>query len=208
MHPLIDSLKRLFSRREDPSVLTSDHQSANALLQESEPVTIAAAREATLGRVLTLSGCAEPSLANIKYLAKFSSAGRMDYKTLVRDGEILDSGTKKALGVRTRAFVGSDFFAILNTKGKTDPTEAASRICSIYNRQMECLSDLARGPSYIDGDRRLKFFPSNMAAGPCQEAKRRSKKLVNPGEADLLPLQSCQHPDQCGCRYLMKDYTW
>ncbi|MEN6450340.1 MAG: hypothetical protein ABFC96_07610 [Thermoguttaceae bacterium] len=164
--------------------------------------------EADTERALRIAGVTRLDVEAIKYFSSFCFAGLAAYKSLIRDGEPMDAETKKQNGLKTRAIIGDRFFSYLTDTGRSDPQAAAHAILSIAGRQYECRRDLQRGPDPIDGDTRLKFFPSNMAAGPCSRAAGLSGKLIDPKTAPILPFEDCNHPDQCGCRYLMKAYNW
>ncbi len=164
--------------------------------------------EATTERALRLAGVTRLDAEAVQYFSGFCFIGLAGYTALIRDGEKMTPDAKKLNGIKTRAIIGDKFFSYLNEVGRLDPQAAAHAVLAIAGRQQECVRDLNRGPDFMDGDTRLKFFPSNMAAGPCARARSLERKLVEPNSAPLVPFEDCSHADQCGCRYLMKRYNW
>jgi hypothetical protein len=112
------------------------------------------------------------------------------YKMLRMRGDILTKGQLQLLGIRTNIKISRQFYETLIIA-----TSISSALCS--RRDVHKLL-AAMGP-----DQTLRASPSNMAAGPCENANRLSSVPVRVSEAVLFPLSGCDKVGQCGCLWTL-----
>jgi hypothetical protein len=121
------------------------------------------------------------------------------YEDLRKQGDLLDRDALKALGLRANVKLSAQFLATLNESGRADPLGAASVIGSTISTALCTCRDL--GNMEAAGIDVTKFHASHMAAGPCAAAAKRDGQSIPVSDAPMLPFETCQHPDQCACRY-------
>ncbi len=121
------------------------------------------------------------------------------------DGTLIEKPRLKVLGLRGNVKVTAAFFEILNLEGRRDPIGAAHTITAAVNLAVHTMKDLRRMREYMGEDCFAVLQASNMAAGPCDQAKSFADKALPSATAPLLPLDRCTHPGQCGCVYRARE---
>lgn len=123
----------------------------------------------------------------------------VSYKDLAKKGDLLSQDALRALGVRTNTKLSAQFVATLNNKGRADPLGAATVIGVAISTSICTARDLGKMASA--GIDLVQFHGSNMAAGPCAAAAELDGQTIPLADAPILPLATCEHPDQCACLY-------
>lgn len=123
----------------------------------------------------------------------------VSYKDLAKKGDLLGQDALRALGLRTNTKLSVQFVATLNEKGRADPLGAATVIGLAISTSICTSLDLAKMASA--GIDLVQFHGSNMAAGPCAAAAKLDGQTIPFTDALMLPLATCEHPDQCACLY-------
>lgn len=157
---------------------------------------------ATVQRALSVAGVTNDSVETVAFYERQASSF-IDYRELRKKGRLLNAEEKRALSIKTRAHVGDEFARTLNDRGLADIQEAAARVAFALNAQRQSVTDISRRASA--GSSYVRFFASNMAAGPCAPAANLGGSVMPLERAPLLPLEGCSHPDQCACRLLPPD---
>ena len=164
-----------------------------------EPPSKEMIREAAISRALAISGV---SLNTDKNFAFLSIATRdvewITGLTIRRHGDRLSKDELRSLKVRANVIMTSQFIAVLNERGATEPMVAADAIAWIINAGIssaECIF------SQSDRQGRVKFQPVHYHADPCQAALAVGEIVVHKSDATILPLLGCSHPERCWCRY-------
>lgn len=132
------------------------------------------------------------------YADLFSGGSHVSYREVIRLGRLLSKDEKSALGITTKAHVGTDFVNSLNERGLSDLSVASVKISGSCNQAIHSHGQL-RECEQIDVKVRLRA--SNGAVGACSKASSLNLKPVLARDADILPFADCTHPDQCFCVY-------
>lgn len=172
----------------------------------SQPVTTPAKarpdRDGAIAYAANLSGLVSDQPGALAfYRATFADhpSRFVTYDDLRKQGDLLDKGSLKALGLRANVKLSAQFLATLNERGRADPLGAASVIGRAISTALCTLRDLAAMETA--GIDRAKFRASKMAAGPCAAAAKLDGQTILLSDAPMLPFETCPHPDQCACRY-------
>jgi hypothetical protein len=125
------------------------------------------------------------------------------YKMLRMRGDILTKGQLQLLGIRTNIKISRQFYETLNDEGLLDPSESAVIIATSISSALCSRRDVHKLLAALGPDQTLRASPSNMAAGPCENANRLSSVPVRVSEAVLFPLSGCDKVGQCGCLWTL-----
>lgn len=123
----------------------------------------------------------------------------VSYKDLAKTGDLLGQDALRTLGLRANTKLSAQFVATLNEKGRADPLGAATIIGLAISTAICTSRDLGKMASA--GIDLVQFHGSNMAAGPCAAAAKLDGLTIPLTDALMLPLATCEHPDQCACLY-------
>jgi len=149
--------------------------------------------------VLTRSGLANVRAEDIAFYRRALDAGKLNARDVRKMGNPISADEKRALGISYRGILTKEFLDTLNDRGMADPMMAAQ----IIGRT--ALSTISSGKSLRSsqeaGIEMVRFRFGGMAAGHCSFSRKMDGKRVPIGEAETLPAKSCEHPDQCGCRW-------
>ena len=168
----------------------------------TQPRQARAGKDDVIAYAVNLSGLvSDQPEAMAFYLATFADhpSRFVTYDDLRKQGDLLDKDALKALGLRSNVKLSAQFFGTLNQRGRADPLGAAGVIGLAISKALGTLRDL--GKMEAAGIDMAKFHASNMAAGPCAAAAKLDGQTVPVFGAEMLPFETCPHPDQCACRY-------
>lgn len=158
-----------------------------------------------IGRALRIAACTRNGALPF-YLDLYRETSFVPYKDLVRAGPAISREEKAAVGAKTRAIVGRDFFDTLDAVARRFPIDAAVRIANAINVGMRARERLAIVEAVEPGGL-VDLIRSTGPAGPCR-AVCETPATARARAASLLPLVDCSHPEQCFCMYAAKlDHT-
>ena len=99
-----------------------------------------------------------------------------------------------------KSWASEEFADILNDAGQAMPRqEAWSLTIRVSNSLLATSRDLKRQQEA--GIELVRFRFGKTAAGHCAFSRTMEGKRIPIGKAIPLPSESCEHPDQCGCRW-------
>lgn len=148
---------------------------------------------------LLRSGFSAARDEDIDFYRRALDAGKLNFRDVRKIGKPISSDEKRAMGITYRGVLAREFLNTLNEKGLADPATAAQMIAqpafSMISSARSIRSTRAAGIDLV------KFRFGKMVAGHCSYSRKMDGKRVGIGKAEPLPATSCEHPDQCGCRW-------
>lgn len=133
---------------------------------------------------------------DVAFYSQVAEAGHLIGLNIRKRFTRLSQNEKADLGISYRGILSRDFLATLNERGMADPEKAANVIATVINSRLNSARAIAQNEAR---GLCVKLGASNGAAGPCFYAQRHDGSILSPSRAPLLPVDGCDHPEQCFC---------